>query len=67
MSCRISKVRYKNGTELTILPPSTNNIRVFDIGWGSVTFRLYDDSNITNETMVYMMEAIKDTIIRGEE
>lgn len=40
--CRIGKVKYKSGAELTVLPKSTHNVSNIRLGWGEVSARCFD-------------------------
>lgn len=62
--CRIGKIKFK-GDNIVLCPSSTHSVCKLDIGWGEVSFRCYDGEPITNETLVYMLRAIEDEIIRG--
>lgn len=65
-NCRIGKVKYKNGTELTVLPPSYYNFRTIKLSWGEITFRLFDNNEITNGDVAYMADAVKHIVMFGE-
>ena len=65
--CRIGKVTLKGGAELVVFPNDRLNYMTYNIGWGSITFRTFDSAVITRETMVYMLRAIENEIITGED
>jgi hypothetical protein len=64
--CCIGKVRYKN-PKLALVPAARHAIRSVTYSWGEITFRVYDGALITNETMIYMLRAAENEIIRGHE
>jgi len=69
MTCRIGKVKFKKGTELTILPPSQRKVMDIPLGqWGNVRCEIFHDTEIkTKEIMnrdaLYMLEAAKIVLI----
>lgn len=62
--CRIGKVTLKN-PKLAIIPKCKHSAHTVKYDWGEVTFRLYDGSNITNKTMIYMLRTLEREIIGG--
>lgn len=62
--CRIGKVTFKD-KKIVPIPSSGHAVYVIDLGWGEVVFRCYDGAPIKIETLVYMLRAIEDEIIRG--
>jgi Ser/Thr protein kinase RdoA (MazF antagonist) len=67
MSVRIGKVRYKNGTQLTILPPSHNNVHRVDLGWGEVVVRFYENHTMTKADIVYACRSAIDETMYGSK
>lgn len=68
MACRISKVKYKSGTELTILPPSNISYKQIDLGWGKVSIEYYDrdePKDMERKTALYILEAAKSKLVNG--
>lgn len=60
-NCRIGKVKPKGN--LTLFPSSINNVKTFNLEWGQITFRMFDDHDITHETMMYMLRAAETKIL----
>ncbi len=69
MTVRIGKVKYKNGTELTILPPSKRKTWDVPLGnWGNVRCEIFEDDEqktpeIERRDALYMLEAAKISLI----
>lgn len=63
MGARIGKVKFKSGGEIKILPQSNSNYVRISIGWGEIVVRCYDGEPITNETLLFMLEAAKHEVL----
>ena len=67
-NCRIGKVKLKNGGQLHVLPESHSNYARVVLGdWGEVTFRCFDGESIKAETLVYMLEMVKQEVMYGDD
>ena len=64
--CKIGKVTLKGGAELIVFPNNKENFATFDLGWGSVTFRLPNQDYIHDETLIYMLRMIENEILNGD-
>ena len=64
--CKIGKVTLKGGATLKVFPNDMRNYVVYKLGWGEVTFRTYDEQTITRETVIFMLRALEDDVLRGE-
>ena len=62
-NCRIGKVTLKKGGNLHIFPNEKRNYKTYDLGWGEISFRVYDTETISRETMVYMLRCAEKLII----
>ena len=66
--CRIGRVKFKSGGEVRLLPISAGKFRRVRLGeWGEVTFRMFDGTDIENQTMNYMLDMAKHEIMYGED
>lgn len=64
--CKIGKVKLKSGGKLHVLPVEKTNAELYDMGWGSITFRMHDGEPITRESMVYMLRVVEQMILEGD-
>lgn len=65
-NCRIGKIKWKD-RKLVSVPVNHDSVHTVKVGWGEITFRCYDGEQITNETIIYMLRAVEDIILRGDD
>ncbi len=65
--CKIGKVKLKNSNcQLKVFPNDKSNVRVFRVGdWGEISFRMLNNTEIENETMIYMLRCAEQDMIHG--
>jgi len=61
--CKIGKVTLKGGAELVVFPNNKENYVTFGLGWGEVTFRIYDDDILQDQTILFMLRMVEHDLI----
>ena len=65
-NCIIKRFKIK-GTDnyIELLPSLNHKVAKINFSWGEINFRAYDGGSMTRETLIYMLRAAEDTLLRG--